>query len=80
MAMRVTVCENTKTGTTHGQAFSLAYNAPTNYACGQYAALRTFLPTDVLLGHYTDWRDRVTCKRCLRALERMEAKRDGKAG
>jgi hypothetical protein len=62
-------------GERHGMEYS--YNVRSRYACGVEAKSVGGTQLDALVGHYTDWRDRVTCKRCLRALERTEAKRDG---
>lgn len=64
-------------GERHGMEYS--YRMRSRYACGVEAASLGGAQLDRLIGHYTDWRDRVTCKRCLRLLERTEAKRDGKA-
>ena len=85
--MRVTVCENTETGTRHGARYRrYAYLlVGQRYACGlrrRYKCIRAWVTTPGfhrVLGHYTDWRDRVTCKTCLRVLARMEeaAKNDG---
>lgn len=71
MAMRVTVCESLLSGVRHGMPYRRSGFRGRHHACGaqEYA--------DILLGHYTDWRERVTCNWCLRILDKLEAKRNG---
>lgn len=76
--MRVAVCQNMRTGTRHGMRYYQGGRRfdLQRYACGLADGGGGI---DTLIGHYTDWRERVTCKRCLKALARMEeaAKSDG---
>lgn len=69
--MRVTVCENNRTGKRHGMPYHRDGFLFRRYACGLVECIGE-RALDTLVGHYTDWRERVTCKRCLRALARME--------
>jgi hypothetical protein len=74
MAMRVSVCENNRSGKRHGMQYVSGGVRGRRYACGILEYVGDY---DTLVGHYTDWRKHVTCKTCLRALEKMEAKRGG---
>ena len=78
--MRVTVCEINRTGKRHGMRYRRDGYIFRCYACGLVECVG-YGGLDTLIGHYTDWRERVTCKTCLRALARMEeaAKSDGQA-
>lgn len=71
--MRVTVFANPRTGTTHGTMYFLR-SVVRRAECGYQRRTGDYYPfrEEPIIGHYTDWRDRVTCKRCLRVLARIE--------